>query len=166
MLHHLEKLMQMTALSFEKQMYCRGPAIFMIFLWHNIIIILWNKTMGSLWNQERESMSFSGKKDLWWEGLFGVHSQVRDTPQICFVICEMEVTSLLPSYSLVWFENLVMLTWNHFYSWFATVSTVTNNNEFIYGVSCVLTDPLTHYQYLEIWKYEQLFNIDLFPATC
>lgn len=51
------------------------------FLWHNIIIILWNKTMGSLWNQERESMSFSGKKDLRWEGLFGVHSQSETLPK-------------------------------------------------------------------------------------
>jgi len=65
-LHHLEKLMQTTALCLEKQTYCQGPAIFMIFLWHKIIAILWNKTA----NQEK-SMSFPGKtEDLKLEGLF------------------------------------------------------------------------------------------------
>lgn len=75
------------------------------FLWHKIIIILWNKTVNG---------TISEFNEFPWKGTgFRVGrsvlslQQVRNTCRACFLIYNINMTSLLPPCPLVWFEDPV-----------------------------------------------------------
>lgn len=75
-----------------------------LFLWHKIIIILWNKTVNGTISEFNE---FSWKCRIWGWKFCSESKQVRDTCRAYFLICNINMNSLLPLCPLVWFEDPV-----------------------------------------------------------
>lgn len=156
---HLEKLIQTTALCLEKQTDCQGPAIFRIFLWHQIIAILWNKTV----NQERREVNKFPWKD--WRFEIGRFVLSLQPSQFLYLQNEDDFPPALVPTGLIWGpSNIDMKTTS--IPDFLQLLLLPITMSLYMTFSAVSLIPLTHYQYLAIWKSEQLFNIDLFPAIC